>query len=1054
MAAYAPELPGVGGAQPQTSVSLAAAAAGGVPAAAAGGDEYLATQILDPWLLGATQKPGLHLAPPGKAQLGVLPAVSMAPAATGTVPGEARHPLEQGPPPDAGAGDGAGADVDVDVVEDPTPPHLSLHLGLEAPAPGAAQQQQEGEKEEEATADAGAGVTGVADGTLSAGAAAGAAADVSGEMAGVAEGPVPQDVTGDVRRAGVAMDTDEPQPQPAAQQAVELVGGAGAGGGAHVRVEEAAAGAADVGGAGTSTPMEVDAGQGAEPQAAAAVASGSRGPEDQLGSPVGGAAAAAAAAAAVLTSQSQQPSLHIPLLLLPELTPQTSPPQPQPLHGQAKRLNRWEVLLMRARQQQGMWDELTTAGIAPTHTAEDRAAEQAPQRLQQSPQGPAGQPLPQASAAGAAAADDEEQEAAPAAQRTPPPAPRASPKAAATPAGKGGLQQHQQQQPRGAVSPADPSDPYYLPSLPSPTDGEEEAEARWARVRALGDDAEEAEATAARRQDKSSYPAHKRPRLDSPSAAAATANGNGLPDVVIADCAERRTCKLLGPLGRGVPVLSARWLRDSAAAARFLDPFAPPPPGLGGGGGGGGGAGAGQAAAVQDYVLHAPRPHLQQAGVFAGVRLYLAGDGAFRSTFGRVLSMAGALLMEHSSHKAPAARAHADTHGHKHAGDEPVASGLEAGQEEQEAEAADAAAAGGAVRLASGRLLLRSEETPFPLAPAPLPQLFRSAFRSERLPLAALSTRLTFFEEQRKLRQATLQTAAGERVPDAAGTEHIAEAGVNGYAKYWWEPAIGVMPDGNPCHAHPERAYYDLTDAEGFFLESPHGIPYHEDGITFEFREQTGGDLTTRVCPGANYTGKLSLPVLGLALLSMSEGRFLSPGPTPGCSPRAQTSFAFAFAVPCNLTGGSAGDLEFRVTAAQRGYPSTWMQAAATLAAAGPGECPQQQRVLACGADASGGGTLDPADPKLQPDPASGPWERCDAMRAALMAGDIDKGLEIMRAICPAALEDVRLVFRAKKQKFVELLRAGGDAEAALDLRARNRLHSHVHVRCLARHSV
>ncbi|PNW85998.1 hypothetical protein CHLRE_03g203569v5 [Chlamydomonas reinhardtii] len=203
----------------------------------------------------------------------------------------------------------------------------------------------------------------------------------------------------------------------------------------------------------------------------------------------------------------------------------------------------------------------------------------------------------------------------------------------------------------------------------------------------------------------------------------------------------------------------------------------------------------------------------------------------------------------------------------------------------------------------------------------------------------------------------------------------LAAAGVNGYAKYWWEPAIGVMPDGNPCHAHPERAYYDLTDAEGFFLESPHGIPYHEDGITFEFREQTGGDLTTRVCPGANYTGKLSLPVLGLALLSMSEGRFLSPGPTPGCrnrvdlgassSPRAQTSFAFAFAVPCNLTG----DLEFRVTAAQRGYPSTWMQAAATLAAAGPGECPQQQRVLACGADASGGGTLDPADPKLQPDP-------------------------------------------------------------------------------------
>ncbi|KAG2436677.1 hypothetical protein HXX76_006205 [Chlamydomonas incerta] len=38
-----------------------------------------------------------------------------------------------------------------------------------------------------------------------------------------------------------------------------------------------------------------------------------------------------------------------------------------------------------------------------------------------------------------------------------------------------------------------------------------------------------------------------------------------------------------------------------------------------------------------------------------------------------------------------------------------------------------------------------------------------------------------------------------------------------------------------------------------------------------------------------------------------------------------------------------------------------------------------------------------------------------------------------MRAVCPAALEtDVRLVFRARKQKFVELLRRGGGAEAAL----------------------
>ncbi|KAG2436676.1 hypothetical protein HXX76_006204 [Chlamydomonas incerta] len=205
-----------------------------------------------------------------------------------------------------------------------------------------------------------------------------------------------------------------------------------------------------------------------------------------------------------------------------------------------------------------------------------------------------------------------------------------------------------------------------------------------------------------------------------------------------------------------------------------------------------------------------------------------------------------------------------------------------------------------------------------------------------------------------------------------------AAAGVNGYAKYWWEPAIGVMPDGNPCHAHPERPYYDLTDAEGFFLESPHGIPYHEDGITFEFMDAVTGQLTTTVCPGANYTGQLSLPVLGLALMSMSEGRFRSPAPTPGCrnrvdlgassSPRAQTSFAFAFAVPCNVTGA----VEFRVTAAQRGYPSTWMQSAATLELAPADDCPAQLSLACAGAGTGGSGDtlLDTVDDSGEPTPA------------------------------------------------------------------------------------
>ncbi|GLI60070.1 hypothetical protein VaNZ11_002101, partial [Volvox africanus] len=48
----------------------------------------------------------------------------------------------------------------------------------------------------------------------------------------------------------------------------------------------------------------------------------------------------------------------------------------------------------------------------------------------------------------------------------------------------------------------------------------------------------------------------------------------------------------------------------------------------------------------------------------------------------------------------------------------------------------------GVQRLASGRRLLRSEETPFHMAPAPLPHLYRTAFRNERVPLEALGRRL------------------------------------------------------------------------------------------------------------------------------------------------------------------------------------------------------------------------------------------------------------------------------------------------------------------------
>lgn len=74
-----------------------------------------------------------------------------------------------------------------------------------------------------------------------------------------------------------------------------------------------------------------------------------------------------------------------------------------------------------------------------------------------------------------------------------------------------------------------------------------------------------------------------------------------MPDIVISGDStgvERRTCKLLGPLGRGVPVLTDQWVRDTVKACRFLDPASRP----------------------ERYVLHAPRQELLAAGLFAGER--------------------------------------------------------------------------------------------------------------------------------------------------------------------------------------------------------------------------------------------------------------------------------------------------------------------------------------------------------------------------------------------------------------------------------------------------
>jgi hypothetical protein len=78
----------------------------------------------------------------------------------------------------------------------------------------------------------------------------------------------------------------------------------------------------------------------------------------------------------------------------------------------------------------------------------------------------------------------------------------------------------------------------------------------------------------------------------------------------------------------------------------------------------------------------------------------------------------------------------------------------------------------------------------------------------------------------------------------------------HGYAKYWWDPSQGVMPDGNACDAHPERAYPEL-EADGCWLESPHGAPRPDPNIFFEFRD-SAKVLVTSLCPGANYSLQVS----------------------------------------------------------------------------------------------------------------------------------------------------------------------------------------------------
>eukprot|EP00798_Chlamydomonas_sp_ICE-L_P019324 gene19324-25975_t len=104
-----------------------------------------------------------------------------------------------------------------------------------------------------------------------------------------------------------------------------------------------------------------------------------------------------------------------------------------------------------------------------------------------------------------------------------------------------------------------------------------------------------------------------------------TCEASALPDVVIVETSDRRTCRSLSAISRGVAVLSARWLRDCIAVHRVIVPNT---------------SGKGL------HVLHSPNPDLRVHGIFQGMRVHMFGVKSFCGDFGGVMAHAGASLVD------------------------------------------------------------------------------------------------------------------------------------------------------------------------------------------------------------------------------------------------------------------------------------------------------------------------------------------------------------------------------------------------------------------------
>ncbi|CAI0429927.1 unnamed protein product [Linum tenue] len=86
-----------------------------------------------------------------------------------------------------------------------------------------------------------------------------------------------------------------------------------------------------------------------------------------------------------------------------------------------------------------------------------------------------------------------------------------------------------------------------------------------------------------------------------------------------------------------------------------------------------------------------------------------------------------------------------------------------------------------------------------------------------------------------------------------------------------------------------------------------------------------------------------------------------------------------------------------------------------------------------------------PASPSSPPSPSSSSVSSSSSsyrsrliirqIRRCLAAGDIDAGIDLLRAHAPSVLDDHRVLFRLQKQKFIELLRKGTEEgrDAAID---------------------